>query len=437
VPANFQGDQRDVIFLSLVVAPNHPYRALTNLQEQRRFNVAMSRARDQVWLFHSVQQHDLSREDLRWRLLNFLYSADAGVLEGLYEESDRLEREAKRLYREPGNQPEPYESWFELDVALELLRRKYHVRPQYNVAGYRIDLVVEGTENRLAVECDGDAWHGPDKYDQDMTRQRQLERASWTFVRIRESEFYANRGRAVEQVVEECHRLGIQPVTHYDAGPLQESARETNATLVGTMISDDDVPGQRPAADVESAALLENDSARESGPFTGYSSECGFPDPREASPTNVRATLGQIIEKDGPLTRESVFRLYVEGCADLHRVGKIVRQALNRALGAMLRSGEIVQEDELGDGSPEGLVVRLADTPKVRERSTGRRDLLEIPPSELFLALDRICASFTGIMQDDKTLARALLDHYAFTRLTEVRRKHLTRILSVHHRQRQ
>ena len=212
VPATFQGDQRDVIFLSLVVAPNHNFRALTGLPDQRRFNVAMSRARDQVWLFHSVQQHDLSREDLRWRLLNFFYSPGQAALEALYEELDRLEREAKRRSRQPGEQPDPYESWFEVDVALELLRRKYRLRSQVDVAGYRIDLVVEGLVNRLAVECDGEAWHGPEKFEQDMARQRQLERAGWTFVRIRESEFYADRYGAAQRIVEVCEKLGIRPI---------------------------------------------------------------------------------------------------------------------------------------------------------------------------------------------------------------------------------
>jgi very-short-patch-repair endonuclease len=55
---------------------------------------------------------------------------------------------------------------------------------------YRIDLVVEGMQGRLAVECDGDQWHGPDRYEQDMARQRDLERAGWNFVRIRGGDFY-------------------------------------------------------------------------------------------------------------------------------------------------------------------------------------------------------------------------------------------------------
>ena len=212
VPATFQGDQRDVIFLSLIIAPNHHFRALTEIEAQRRFNVAMSRARDQVWLFHSVQLHDLSREDLRWRLLNFFYNPAQEALEGVYEELDRLEREAKRPSRRPGNQPEPYESWFEVDVALELLRRKYRLRPQVEVADYRIDLVIEGLNNRLAIECDGDRWHGPERYDYDIARQRQLERAGWRFVRIRESEFYADRAKAVYRIIEACKELGIRPV---------------------------------------------------------------------------------------------------------------------------------------------------------------------------------------------------------------------------------
>lgn len=207
-PATFQGDQRDIMFLSLVIAPNVNYRALTRLQDQRRFNVAMSRARDQVWLFHSVKSHDLSPDDLRHRLLTFFENPQ--VVTGGFEELERLEREAKG-YRHLGTQPDPYESWFEVDVALELIRRKYRVRPQVEVAGYRIDIVVEGQDARLAVECDGDAWHGPEQYERDMARQRQIERAGWTFVRVRESDFYVNRKQAIDAVVRACDKLGIRP----------------------------------------------------------------------------------------------------------------------------------------------------------------------------------------------------------------------------------
>ena len=177
-PATFQGDERDVIFLALVMAPNVPHRALTTLPDQRRFNVAMSRARDQVWLFHSIRQQDLGAGDLRRRLIDFFENPASGESQRQSLDWERLERDV-RSPRQRGNQPEPYESWFEVDVALELLRRKYRVRPQVAVAGYRIDLVVDGTSARLAVECDGDAWHGGKRRDLQGPRSA-LRRDVWT-----------------------------------------------------------------------------------------------------------------------------------------------------------------------------------------------------------------------------------------------------------------
>jgi len=165
------------------------------------------------------------------------------------------------------------------------------------------------------------------------------------------------------------------------------------------------------------------------GPFTGYSEASGFPDPREASPANIRDALRKIIKQDGPLTRASVYRLYVEGCPALQRAGKSVRQALDRALGAMLRAGEIVQEDELRDGSPEGKALRLSGTPRVKVRPAGRRDLLEIPPSELLAVLRLRHKAEILASEDNDALFRTVLKHYGFTQLTTSRKKYLSRVI--------
>lgn len=432
VPATFQGDQRDVIFLSLVVAPNHRYRALTGLPDQRRFNVAMSRARDQVWLFHSVQQHDLSREDLRWRLLSFFNSSAASAFDGFYEELARLERESRRTHRQHGEQPDPYESWFEVDVALELLRRGFRVKPQFEVAGYRIDLVVEGLDARLAIECDGDAWHGPDRYEQDIARQRQLERVGWTFVRVRESEFYANRNKTIRYIVEACRDLEI-----YAIGEGVPKLEEPCATPLVDRCSILGAVGAAAQLQPDEPESAEEVTTGDEGPFSGYSESCAFPDPRDASAANIRAAVRRIIESDGPLTRTSLVRLYVEGCPSLQRASRSVRQTLNRVLGAMLRSREIVQEDELGDGSPEGIVLRLASSPRVRERPAGRRDLLEIPPSELHVVIDRLhsASGNPGAIHEEE-LIRKVLNHYGFVRLTASRRQYLMRVLALYRRRR-
>ena len=431
-PATFQGDQRDVIFLSLVVAPNYQFRALTGLNDKRRFNVAMSRARDQVWLFHSVQLHDLSPSDLRYQLLKFFCTSGKAMLEQHYEELERLEREAKNRVRQPGTQPEPYDSWFEVDMALELLRRGYRIWPQYEVAGYRIDLVIEGLNARLAVECDGEYWHGPDRYDYDIARQRQLERVGWKFVRIRESEFYTDREKAMQRIIEACEDLGIKPLTEIDI-PLnsqksnilyKDCQERTNKTVSDTK------NGLEPRSKSSPQQKISTTDNTSSEPFLGYEN-CHFPDPRKASLSEVKVALRRIIEKDGPLTKASLFQLYVKGCPSISRISKTVKSTLDRLLRSMQKTGEIIIEDELGDGSSQSEVIRLANTPKVRERPAGNRDLLEIPASELFSVIDRIQANYSGIALDDEILMRKLLEHYKFSRLTAPRRKYLDKVLKI------
>ena len=163
---------------------------------KQRFNVAASRPRDQVWLFHSIRESDLHPDCMRRRLLNFYYNPDANTLES------RLATDAKASSS--------------ADVGEALLEAGFRVIPQYEVAGNRIDLVVEDRERRLAIECDGDTWHGPDQYEADMARQRMLERCGWKFIRIRGSVFYANQEKAIGELIDAIRAHGIEPHTVTD-----------------------------------------------------------------------------------------------------------------------------------------------------------------------------------------------------------------------------
>lgn len=424
-PASFQGDQRDVIFLSLVIAPNVRYRALTGLPDQRRFNVAMSRARDQVCLFYSVRQHDLAPHDLRRRLIRFFENPQRDMVNARFEDLERLEREA-RGPRQQGTQPEPYESWFEVDVALELLRRKFQVSSQVEVAGRRIDLVVEGLDARLAVECAGDHWHGAEQYEQDMARQRQLERAGWTFITVRESDFYANHKRAIEAVLEACEEMGIRPADFLE--DLDQSVPVSIDTVDPERTRSSNDGSANATGKAEENASDDYYTSLEADRTESDSEETGFPDPREASMANVREALQQIIEREGPLTRTALYRRYVARCPTLQRAGRAVRQVLNRAIGTMLRAKEILQEDELGDGSSDSQVLRLFGTPPVRIRPAGNRNLLEIPPSELQVVVRRIFHG-SSLPQDKEKVFRAILNHYDIPRLTRPRREYLSRVL--------
>lgn len=67
---------------------------------------------------------------------------------------------------------------------------------------YRIDLVVESSGGRLAVECDGDRFHSIENVADDMARQAVLERVGWRFVRIRGSQFFRDPELAMKPVFE-------------------------------------------------------------------------------------------------------------------------------------------------------------------------------------------------------------------------------------------
>ena len=156
---SFQGDERDVMYLSLVVAPVNLAgdrslpRAVTAKQFKQRYNVAASRARDQMWLFHSVMPGDLSPLCLRRNLLEYCLDPKIEVSEVLGLDLRELNELARTANRDQLNIPPPFRSWFEVDVFLKVANRGYRVVPEFQVHGRFIDLVVEGMRGRLAVEC--------------------------------------------------------------------------------------------------------------------------------------------------------------------------------------------------------------------------------------------------------------------------------------------
>ncbi len=221
-PSHFQGDEREIIFLSMVAAPNERIGPLTTESYKRRFNVAASRAKDQMWLFHTATRNDLIDACLRKQLLEFFNNPESQITQALGEEAEQLREKARFANRGIEKPPNPYDSWFEVDVCLAIAARGYRIVPQYPIAGKHIDLVVEGNKSQLAVECDGDHWHGADKHQEDMERQRKLERAGWRFYRIRGSSFNANPEAAMESLWTLLRELEIFPV-----GSSRDASEET------------------------------------------------------------------------------------------------------------------------------------------------------------------------------------------------------------------
>lgn len=237
-PADFQGDERSVIFLSMVVAERRT--AVTSTEWQRRFNVAASRAEDQLWLFHSTSLDLLSPIDLRRSLLAYMLNPPPPMA-------------GKTPDDVSPDLPHPdFDSLFEQRVYLRLRERGYHVVPQFEVNGRRIDLVVSGAKGRLAVECDGDFWHAtPEQVEQDLDRERELKRAGWRFWRVRESEYYVDPDAALEPLWKTLHEYGIDP----GEPPGTPSAESTWSALTLTEVDGWDGLEDGDAADLDDIAL--------------------------------------------------------------------------------------------------------------------------------------------------------------------------------------
>jgi very-short-patch-repair endonuclease len=105
-----------------------------------------------------------------------------------------------------------FDSPFEKAVYERLVAAGYRVRPQVPAGAFRIDLVVLGGQGRkLAVECDGDRFHGLDQWPADMARQRTLERVGWTFWRCFASSWYRDPEASFADLVTTLTGLGIEP----------------------------------------------------------------------------------------------------------------------------------------------------------------------------------------------------------------------------------
>ncbi|MFN2317186.1 MAG: AAA domain-containing protein [Gemmatimonadales bacterium] len=200
--AQFQGDERDIIFLSMVDSPKDgplPLRQDNYLKQ--RYNVAASRAKDLLWLVHSLDPgRDLKPGDLRRHLIEYVRSPGA--------RGKAAERASRRV-----------ESPFEKAVIERLVAAGFQVIPQVKVGSYRIDMVVRGGGGQVAIECDGARFHPPEKVPDDLMRQANLERCGWTFIRIRSTAFFSDPDRTMLWVLDQLRAHGVEPDGFGDGAP--------------------------------------------------------------------------------------------------------------------------------------------------------------------------------------------------------------------------
>jgi len=197
-PADFQGDERDVIFLSLVdSAPNAEEDKMLRLVGEghagdtlKRYNVAASRARDQLWVIHSMAAGSLKEGDLRRGLIEYAENPPQDV-----EETE-------------SKQP----TSLELTVTRSLQGEGYQILQNMSVGSLRVPVAVTGNGHRVIISCNGEHWMDSIKEAANQRYcQAVLERLGWHFIRVRGSQWYLEPESALQKLKAELAELGITP----------------------------------------------------------------------------------------------------------------------------------------------------------------------------------------------------------------------------------
>jgi very-short-patch-repair endonuclease len=194
---NVQGDERDVMFISVGYGRDAKGAFSMNLGPlnqaggERRLNVLITRARRRCVVFTNLTADDL---DLRRAggagiraFKSFLAFAKAGRLE-------------------VGTGPRDADPEFEAQVHAALTRAGYTVETQVGSGGYRLDLAVVDPASPgkylLGIECDGPRYHGARwARDRDRLREAVLRGLGWRLHRIWSADWQRNRDEALRRCV--------------------------------------------------------------------------------------------------------------------------------------------------------------------------------------------------------------------------------------------
>ncbi|MFC8528703.1 AAA domain-containing protein [Nocardia sp. NPDC057227] len=398
--ADFQGAERDVVFLSMVKARGPEARLVAQSRDEaiQRYNVAVSRARDQLWLFHSVTLDDLRNpSDMRYRLLDY-------CLEAWQHD---VEQAAGRMLPVPEDRVvAPFDSLFEQQVFNRIAEREYRVGAHYDATGYDIDMVVTGSHARVAVQCDGDRWDGPVEFDNDLSNQRELQRCGWPFVRIRQSQFLRDPEAAMAPLWATFEELGLLPLAPEEvvavsadppdgASAAEAGVREVapSASLASSWTPAAEQPPvsewtPTPPQRSESPRISEPPQTAEPpvAPEPVVRDYRAFTEPLAApgvaAPNAVTQDLVRIVEVEGPVTGARLLAAYRRSTGSTG--SDDTPATIERLLSAAVAGGDLLADDPLAAADDPALrAYRTPEQPLTDLRTLGPRSVDQVPLREL------------------------------------------------------
>ncbi len=376
---NIQGDERDIMMFSITFGPDDAGRITMNFGAlnpqggEKRLNVAVTRSRDELHVFASL---DSDQIDLR-------RTNSTGVAD-LKQFLDYAERGSVALVAADKGSMGPAESPFEEAVAKALDGRGWEVRTQIGVSGFRIDLGIVHPGRAGAylagIECDGYTYHrSATARDRDRIRQNILTNLGWRILRVWSTDWFRNAGETTERlhdalkaVLEEdrarrartgdAEESGDEPADSTDAqttliargagekpaassrestealsDPEDDTAPASEATPPAeTMAQDEDTLGGRP-----NDSMGADTSESEVDPLADEVGQRGSPDYEKPDPDRfhddnytprLKALISGVVAAEGPLPLDLLARAVAREHG-WQRAGSRIKQRVLYCLG--------------------------------------------------------------------------------------------------------
>lgn len=346
---NVQGDERDVILVSVGYGPSAPggklkmnFGPINNEGGERRLNVLFTRARVRCEVFCSFDPGDMDLSTTKLEgprvLKRFLDFAKTGIID------DRVAT---------GAEPD---TPFEAGIAAEIRKLGYLVDHQVGTAGFLIDLGIRHPDRPgtyiLAVECDGATYHSALwARERDRLRQEVLEHLGWKFHRIWSTDWFYRRGPELERL-----RAALDDALRASVDGLKVPGANNGA-------KEEAAAASRPVP-VEPVNLIEA-RQRTMPPYQrAWVSMKTHLEPHEVAISSLARLAVTVVETEGPVHEEEVARR-IAAAFGKEKAGSRILKATLQALRMAMRSTEapLLQDGKFW------FTRAQSEDPPVRDRS--------------------------------------------------------------------
>jgi very-short-patch-repair endonuclease len=396
---NIQGDERDVILLSVTYGRGRDGRIRYNFgpingeNGWRRLNVLTTRARRRMIVFSSMRGDDIAPAASQSRgptlLREFLLFAERGQLQSA---SASLLAEA--------------ESLFEQQVMEELTRRGVRLQPQVGAAGYRIDMAVLDDEKPgryvCGIECDGAAYHASETArDRDRLRQQVLEARGWQIHRVWSTDWFKDREGQIERLLRliegsRVHTREAAAAREAEAEARRVEAEQREQLLMEKIVGEAaDEPPAPPPPDEPAAIPVEPYVMADVTPRWAGTDILASPQ------SLLLAALREVVDAEAPVHVDDV-EARVAAMWGLARTGSRITARIGYAVDAAAAQGILVRRGDFVY-APDGAVT-------VRSRRDTKIPAERIAPEEYREAALAVLRARGGLPRKELTAeVRSLL----------------------------